>query len=116
MRQLAAKLQAETGEERRISGDEDDPITGNPVEEEATDEEEEDEDDADEEDEEEEEDPGYGDSGDDDEDDDSPPASSYRPVIQSTPKKKPVSQPKRKAYQNQSGLGSSSRKRTRDRQ
>ena len=43
MRQLAAKLRAETREERRISGDEDDPVTGNRVEEEAADEEEEDE-------------------------------------------------------------------------
>ena len=34
MRQLAAELRAETGEERRISGDEDDPVTENPVEEE----------------------------------------------------------------------------------
>ena len=33
MRQLADELRAETGEERRISGDEDDPVTGNPVEE-----------------------------------------------------------------------------------
>ena len=102
MRQLAAELRAETGEERRVSGDEDDPITGNPVGEEAADEEEEDEDDADEEDEDEEkeEDLGYGDSGDDDEDDDSPPVSSHRPVTQSTPKKKPISRPKRKAYRN----------------
>ena len=118
MRQLAAELRVETGEERRISGDEDDPVTENPVEEEANDEEEEDEDDADEdnEDGEEEEDPGYGDSGGDDEDDDSPPASSHRPIIRSTPKKKPVSRPKRKAYRNQSRPRSSSRKRTRDRQ
>ena len=36
MRQLADELQAETGEEQRISGDEDDPATGNPVEETAT--------------------------------------------------------------------------------
>ena len=119
MRQLAAKLRAETGEEWRVSRDEDDPITGNPVEEEAADEEKEneDEDDADEEDEDEEkeEDPGYGDSGDDDEDNDSPPASSHRPVTRSTPKKKPVSRSKRKAYRNQSGPGSSSRKQTRDR-
>ena len=124
MRQLAAELRAETGEERRVLGDEDDPVTRNPVgeeaadeEEEAADEEEEDEDDADEEDEDEEkeEDPGYGDSGDDDEDDDSPPASSHRPVTGSTPKKKPISRPKRKAYRNQSGPGSSSQKRTRDR-
>ena len=117
MRQLAAKLRAETGEERRVSRDEDDPLTGNPVGEEATDEEEEDEDNADEEDEDEEkeEDPGYGDSGDDDKDDDSPPASSHRPVTRSTPKKKPVSRSKRKAYRNQSGPGSSSLKRTRNR-
>ena len=33
MRQLADELRAETGEERRISGDEDDLVTGNPVEE-----------------------------------------------------------------------------------
>ena len=131
MRQLAAELRAETGEERRVSGDEDDPVTGNPVGEEAVEEEEEDEDDADEEDEDEEEDednadeedenkekeedPGYGDSRDDDEDDDSPPASSHRPVTRSTPKKKPISRPKWKAYRNQSRPGSSSRKRTRDR-
>ena len=31
MRQLADELRAETGEERRISGDEDDPATGIPV-------------------------------------------------------------------------------------
>ena len=121
MRQLAAELRAETGEERRISGDEDDPVTGNPVEGESEDEEDEDEDDANEDDEDEDEDededdPGYGDSGDDDEGDDSPPASSHKPVTRSTLKKKPVSRPKRKAYQNQSGPGSSSQKRTRDRQ
>ena len=116
MRQLAAKLRAETGKERRISGDEDDLVTENPVEEEAEDKDEEDDDtDEDDEDEEEEEDPGYGDSGGDDKDDDSPPASSYRPVTRSTPKKKPVSRPKRKAYRNQSEPRSSSRKRTRDR-
>ena len=33
MRQLADELRAETGEERRISGDEEDPVTGNPIEE-----------------------------------------------------------------------------------
>ena len=33
MRQLADELRAETGEERRISDDEDNPATGNPVEE-----------------------------------------------------------------------------------
>ena len=33
MRQLGDELRAETGEERRISGDEDDPVIGNPVEE-----------------------------------------------------------------------------------
>ena len=33
MRQLADELRAETGEVRRISGDEDNPATGNPVEE-----------------------------------------------------------------------------------
>ena len=117
MTQLAAELRVEIEEERRVSGDEDDPITGNPVEEEVADKEEEDEDDADEEDEDEEkeEDPGYGNSGDDDEDDDSPPASLHRPVTRSTPKKKPVSRPKRKAYRNQSGLRSSSWKRTGDR-
>ena len=107
------ELRAETGEERRISGDEDDPITENPVEEDAAEEEDEEEDEEEEdEDEEEEEDPGYGD---DDEDDDLPPASSHRPVIWSTPKKKPVSQPKRKAYRNKFEPGSSSRKRTRNR-
>ena len=117
MRQLADELQAETSEERRISGDEDDSVTENPVEEtavevegepEAEDEEEEEDKAADED--EEEEDPGYGNSRDDDEDDDSPPASSHRPVTRSTPKKQPVSRPKRKAYRNKSGPGSSSRK------
>ena len=100
MRQLAHELRAETGEERRISGDEDDPVTENPVEE-ATAEvegepeaEEEEEDEAADEDEEEE-DLGYGNSGDDD-DDNSPPASLHRPVTQSTSKKQPVSRPKRK--------------------
>ena len=122
MRQLADELQAETGEERRISGDEDDPVTGNPVEEaaaevevepEAANQEEEEDEAADEE---EEEDPGYDNSGDnDDDDDDSPPASSHRPVTRSTPKKQPVSRPKRKAYRNKSGPGSSSRKWTRRR-
>ena len=121
MRQLADELQAETGEERRISRDEDDPVTGNAVEEaaaevegepEAGNEEEEEDKAADED--EEEEDPGYGNSGDDDDDDDdSPPASSHRPVTRSTPKKQPVSRPKGKAYRNKSGPGSSSRKRTR---
>ena len=125
MRQLADELRAETGEERRISGDEDDSVTGNPVEEAAVEveeepeagnqEEEEDEaaDEDEDEDEEEEEDPGYGNSK--DHDDDSPPASSHRPVTRSTPKKQPVSRPKRKAFRNKSGLGSSSRKRTRRR-
>ena len=122
MRQLADELRAETGEERRISGDEDDPVTENPVEEtaaevegelEAENEEEEKDEAADED--EGEEDPGYGNEGDDDEDDDSPPASSHRPVNWSTPKKHPVSRPKRKAYWNKSGLGSSSWKRTRRR-
>ena len=117
MRQLADELRAETGEERRISGDEDNPATGNPVEETAAEpgagnQEEEEEEAADED--EEEEDPGYGNSGDDDNDDDSPPASSHRPVTQSTPKKL-VSRPKRKAYQNKSEPGSSSRKWTRRR-
>ena len=37
MRQLAAELRAETGEERRISGDGDDPVTNDPVEEAAED-------------------------------------------------------------------------------
>ena len=119
MRQLADELRAETGEEQRISGDEDDPVTGNPVEEAAAEAEgelvagnqEEKEDEAADEDEEEEEDPGYDNSGDDD-DDDSPPVSSHRPVTQSTPKKQPVSRPKRKAFRNKSGRGSSSRKRT----
>ena len=123
MRQLANELQAETGEERRISRDEDDPVTRNPVEEtaaevegepEAKDEEEEEDEAADED--EEEGDPGYGNSGDDDKDDDSPPASSHRPVTRSTPKKQPVSRPKRKAYRNKSGPGSSSRKQTWNRQ
>ena len=123
MRQLADELRAETGEERRISGDKDDPVTGNPVEEAAAEvqaepeagshEEEEDEAADEDKDEEEEEDPGYGNLGDDN--DDSPPASSHKPVTRSTPKKQPVSRPKRKAYQNQSGPGSSSRKRTRRR-
>ena len=116
MRQLADELRAETGEERRIFGDEDDPATGNPVEETAAElgagnQEEEEEEAADKD--EEDDDPGYGNSGDDD-DDDSPPASSHRPVTQSTPKK-PVARPKRKAYRNKSGPGSSSRKRTRRR-
>ena len=123
MRQLADELWAETGEERRISGDEDNPVTRNPVEEAAAEveeqpeagnqEEEEDEAADEDEDEEEEEDPGYGNSG--DNDDDSPPASSYRPVTRSTSKKQPVSRPKRKAFRNKSGPGSSSRKRTRRR-
>ena len=103
------ELRAETGEEWRIFGDEDDPVIENPVEEDAAEEEDEEEED---EDEEEEEDSGYED---DDKDDDSPPASSHRPVTRSTPKKKPVSRPKRKAYRNKSGPGSSSRKRTRNR-
>ena len=116
------ELRVETGEERRISGDKDDPVTGNPVEEtaagvegepEAKNEEEE-EDEATDKDKEEE-DSGYGNAGDDDEDDDSPPASSHRPVTRSTPKKHPVSRLKRKAYRNKSGLGSSSRKWTRRR-
>ena len=119
MQQLADKLRAETGEERRISRDEGDPVTENPIEEVAVEvgeeqeaaNEEEDET----EDEEEEEDPGYGNSGDDDKDDNSPLASSHRPVTRSTPKKQPVSRPKRKAYQNKCGLGSSSQKWTRNR-
>ena len=124
MRQLADELRAETGKERRISGDEDDPVTRNPVEEAAAKVEgepkagnqEEEEDEVADEDEEEEEDPGYGNSGDDDDDDnDSPPASSHRPVTRSTPKKQPVSRPKRKAYRNKSGPGNSSRKWTRRR-
>ena len=122
MRQLANELRAEMGEERRISGDEDDPVTRNPVEEIAAgveggpevENEEEEEDEAADEDEEEE-DPGYGNAGDDDEDDYSPPASSHRPVTRSTPKKHLVSRPKLKAYRNKSGPGSSSRKRTRRR-
>ena len=114
MRQLVDELRAETGEEWRISGDKDDPVTQNPVEEDAADEEEEDEEEEDE-DEEEEEDPGYGDLGDDDEDDDSPPTSSHRPVTRSTPKKKLVSRSKWKAYWNKSGPWSSSQKRTRNR-
>ena len=113
---MADELRAETGKEQRISGDEDYPATGNPVEEIAAEpgagsQEEEEEEVVDED--EEEEDPGYGNSGDND-DDDSPPASSHRPVTRSTPKK-PVSRPKRKAFRNKSGPGSSSRKRTRRR-
>ena len=116
MRQVADELRAETGKEQRISGDEDDPATGNPVEETAAEpgaesQEEEEEEAADED--EEEEDPGYGNLGNND-DDDSPPASLHRPVTRSTPKK-PVSRPKWKAFQNKSGPGSSSRKRTRRR-
>ena len=123
MRQLADELRAEMGEEQRISGDEDDPVTGNPVEEaaaevegepEARNQEEEEDEAADEdEDEDEEEDPHYGNSR--DNDDDSPPASSHRPVTRSTPKKQPISRPKRKAFRNKSGPGSSSQKRTRRR-
>ena len=108
------ELRVETGKERRISGDKDDPVTENPVEEDAAKEEdagEEEDEEEEDKDEEEEEDSGYGD---DDEDDDSPPASLHRLVIQSTPKKKPVSWPKWKAYRNKSGPGSSSRKRTRN--
>ena len=110
------------GKEQRISRDEDDPVTANPVEEtagevegepKAENEEEEEDEVADKD--EEEEDPGYGNAGDDDEDDDSPPVSSHRPVTQSTPKKHPISRPKRKAYRNKSGRGSSSRQRTRRR-
>ena len=120
MRQLADELRAETGEERRISGDEDDPVTENPIEEtaaepEAGNEEEEEDEAADED--EEEEDSGLSNSGDDDDDDDnddSPPASAHKPVTRSTPKKQPISRPKRKAYQNKSGPGTSSRKRTRN--
>ena len=116
MRQLADELRAETGEERRISRDEDNPATGNPVEETAAElgagSQEEEEEEAEDEDEEEE-DPGYGNSGDND-DDDSPPASSHRLVTRSTPKK-PVSRPKRKAFRNKSGPRSSSRKRIRRR-
>ena len=113
MRQLANELRAETSEEQRISGDEDDLATGNPVEETTAEpgagSQEEEEEEAPDEDKEEE-DPGYDNSGDDD-DDDSPPASSHRPVTRSTPKK-PVSRPKQKAYRNKSRPGSSSRKRT----
>ena len=100
--------------ERRISGDEDHPVIGNPVEEAAAEVEEEPEAGNQEEeedeaaDEEEEEDPGYGNSGDDV--DDSPPASSHRPVTQSTPKKQPISRPKRKAFRNKFGPRSSSQK------
>ena len=111
MRQLADELWVEIG-------DEDDPATENPVEETAAEpgagsQEEEEEEAADEDEDEEEEDPGYGNSRDND-DDDSPPASSHRPVTRSTPKKL-VSRPKRKAFRNKSGPGSSSRKRTRRR-
>ena len=116
MRQLADELRAEMGEEWRISGNEGDPGTGNPVEEVAAEvgEEQEAADEEEDEIEDETEDPSYSNSGDDDEDDDSPPASSYRPVSRSTSKKQPVSRPKRKAYRNKSGPGSSSRKRTRN--
>ena len=116
MRQLADELRAETGEERRISGDEDNLATGNPVKETAAEpgagSQEEEEEEVEDEDEEEE-DPGYGNSGDND-DDDSPPASSHRPVTRSTPKK-PVSHPKWKDFRNKSGPGSSSQKRIRRR-
>ena len=118
MRQLADELRAETSKERRISRDKDDPVTRNPVEEAATEVEgepevedgEEEEGEAADEDEEEEEDLGYGNSGDDDKDDNSPLASSHRPVTRSTPRKQPISRPKRKAYRNKSVPGSSSRK------
>ena len=100
---MAAEQREQAEATRSGSEGEDDPVG-----------EDEDEDDEDDEDEEEEEDLGYDNSGDDKEDDDSPPASSHRPVTRSTPKKKPVSQPKRKAYRNQSGPGKSSRKWTRD--
>ena len=116
MRQLADELRAETGEEQRISGDEDNPATENRIEETAAEpgaESQEEEEEEVEDEDKEEEDPGYGNSGDND-DDDSPPASSHRPVTRSTPKK-PVSRPKRKAFRNKSGPGSSSRKRTRRR-
>ena len=99
---MAVEQREQAEATRSGSEGEDDPVGEN-----------EDEDEDDEKDEEEEEDPGYDNSRDDEEDDDSPPASSHRPVTRSTPKKKPVSRPKRKAYQNQSGPGSSSRKRTR---
>ena len=116
MRQLADELRVETGEERRISGDEDDPATGIPVEEtaaeEGADDQAEEKEVADEDEDEEDDDPGYGNSGDDD--DDSPPVSSHRSITRSTPKK-PVARPKRKAYRIKSGPGSGSRKRTRRR-
>ena len=102
VREMAAKQREQAKATRSGSEGEDDPVG-----------EDEDEDEDDEEDEEEEEDLGYDDSGDDKEDDDSPPASSHRPVTRSTPTKKPGSQPKRKAYRNQSGPGSSFRKQTR---
>ena len=64
---------------------------------------------------EEEEDPGSSDgygSEEEEEDEDLPPASAHRPVIWSMPKK-PVSQPKRKAYRSKgSGPGGSSQKRS----
>ena len=118
IRQLAAELREQRGEERRVFEGEDDPVADDPVEDDPVEDEDEEDDEVDEDDEdkEEEEDPGYGDSGDDDEDDDSPPASSHRPVTRSTSKKKPVSQPKKKAYRNQSGPRSSSRKQILDRQ
>ena len=100
---MAAEQREQAEATRSGSDGEDDPVR-------------EDKDDEDDEDEKEEEDPGYYDSGDDEEDDDSPLASLYRPVTRSTPKMKLVSRPKKKAYRNQSGLGSSSQKRTRDSQ
>ena len=103
IRQLAAELRKQAEETRSGSEGKDDPAG----------EDEEDKDDEDEEeDEKEEEDPDSTDaydSGDDKEDDDLPPASSHRLVTRSTPKKKPVSRPKRKAYRTQSGPGGSSR-------
>ena len=98
IREMAAELREQAEETRSGSEGEVDPVG----------------EDEDDEDEEEEEDSGYYDSRDDEEDDDSPPASSHRPETRSTPKKKPVSRPKRKAYRTQSGPGRSSWKRTRD--
>ena len=110
------ELRAETGDKRRISGDEDDPATRIPVGETAAepgvDDQAEEEEVVDEDEDEEDDDPGYGNSGDDD--DDSPPASSHRLVTRSTPKK-PVARPKRKAYRIKSGPLSGSRKQARRR-
>ena len=98
---------AEPAEEAQSGSEGEDNLVGEDEEDEDKDDEEEDEED--------EEDPGSSDtydSGDEEKDDNSPPASLHRPVTRSTPKK-PVSQPKRKAYRTKSGPGSSSWKQTR---